>query len=58
MKFERSVADQRAYTRSHKEGQLYLTVHVDDMLLISPSDDARLVRKRDGKSIHNYKTGK
>ena len=47
-----------AYTRSHKEGQLYLTVHVDDMLLISPSDDARLVRKRHGKSIHNYKTGK
>ena len=50
MKFERSVADPCAYTRPHKEGQLYFTVHVDDMLLISPSDDARLWFEKDMES--------
>jgi len=50
MKFERSVADPCAYTRPHKDGQLYLTVHVDDMLLISPSDDARLWFEKDMES--------
>jgi len=44
MKFKRSIADPCAYiyTRYHKDGALYLTVHVDDMLLASSSDSARL----------------
>jgi hypothetical protein len=42
MKFKRSIADPCAYTRHHKDRPLYFTVHVDDMLLASPSDSARL----------------
>jgi len=36
--------------REHKVGPLYLTVHVDDMLLVSPSDLARLWFDRDMES--------
>jgi hypothetical protein len=42
MKFRRSIADPCAYTRNHKDGTFYLTVHVDDMLLASPSEAARI----------------
>jgi len=41
MKFERSSADPCAYTKEDKDGTLYLTVHVDDMLLISPTTNSR-----------------
>ena len=41
MKFKRSSADPCAYTKVNKDGTLYLTVHVDDMLLISPTTNAR-----------------
>ena len=41
IKFKRSSADPCAYTKEIKDGTLYLTVHVDDMLLISPTTNAR-----------------
>ena len=49
MKFKCSIADPCAYTRQHKVGPLYLTVHVD-MLLASPSDSARLWFEKDMES--------
>jgi hypothetical protein len=41
MGFTRSTADPCAYVKRHKEGDAYLTVHVDDMLLICPSESLR-----------------
>jgi hypothetical protein len=41
MQFKQSIADQCAYTSTTKYGIAYLTVHVDDMLLASPSKDYR-----------------
>jgi hypothetical protein len=41
MKFKRSSVDPCAYVRSHEDGDIYLTVHVDDMLLFSPSKRTR-----------------
>jgi hypothetical protein len=35
--FQRAEADQCLYTKSTREGAAYLTVHVDDMMLASPS---------------------
>jgi hypothetical protein len=41
MDFIRSTADPCAYVKQDKDGTVYLTVHVDDMLLISPSKRVR-----------------
>jgi hypothetical protein len=41
MKFKQSIADRCAYTSLTRHGIAYLTVHVDDMLLASPSKDYR-----------------
>jgi len=41
MQFQRSTADPCAYVKCHKDGPLYLTVHVDDMLLISSTKRTR-----------------
>jgi hypothetical protein len=42
MNFVRFTADPCAYLKLHEDGPLYLTVHVDDMLLASPNDTTRL----------------
>jgi hypothetical protein len=41
MNFIRSIADPCAYTKQHEDGAMYLTVHVDDMLLVSPTQRSR-----------------
>jgi hypothetical protein len=35
------MADSCAYVKNHDDGTLYLTVHVDDMLLLSPTKKSR-----------------
>jgi hypothetical protein len=44
MDFIRSIADPCAYTKDHIDGTIYLSVHVDNMLLLCPN-------KRDRKSF-------
>jgi hypothetical protein len=41
MGFKRSAADHCAYVKDHSSGLIYLTVHVDDMLLFSPTRKIR-----------------
>jgi hypothetical protein len=41
MGFTRSTADPCAYVQRHPEGNLFLTVHVDDMLLMCPNSKLR-----------------
>jgi hypothetical protein len=43
MSFIRSVADPCAYVKHHEDGDMYLTVHVDDMLLVSPTERSRRI---------------
>ena len=40
MKFKRSEVDPCAYVKYNK-GDMYFTVHFDDMLLVSPTDSTR-----------------